>query len=129
MSAADPQPAYPPSRRVLVVEDNRDTREMLRFLLRVWGHQVEVAGDGEQGLNKALGWRPEVAILDIGLPQLNGYELARHLKAALGGEARLTALTGYGSDGDSERAFAAGFDHHLTKPADPEELRCLVAAV
>jgi CheY-like chemotaxis protein len=77
---------------------------------------------------KALGWRPEVAILDIGLPLLDGYEVARRLKAALDGEVRLIALTGYGSDEERTRAFAAGFDHHLTKPAAPEELRRLVEA-
>ena len=114
-------------RRVLVVEDNPDTRETLRSLLRGWGHEVEVAGDGAQGLAKALGWRPEVAVLDIGLPRLDGYEVARRVRPAIGGEVRLIALTGYGAAEDRERAFAAGFDHHLTKPADPEELRRLVA--
>ena len=114
-------------RRVLVVEDNPDTRESLRTLLRGWGHEVEVAGDGAQGLAKALGWRPEVAVLDIGLPRLDGYEVARRVRPAVGGEVRLIALTGYGAAEDRQRAFAAGFDHHLTKPADPEELRRLVA--
>ena len=114
-------------RRVLVVEDNPDTRESLRTLLRGWGHEVEVAGDGAQGLAKALGWRPEVAVLDIGLPRLDGYEVARRVRPAVGGEVRLIALTGHGAAEDRQRAFAAGFDHHLTKPADPEELRRLVA--
>ena len=114
-------------RRVLVVEDHPDTRESLRTLLRGWGHEVEVAGDGAQGLAKALGWRPEVAVLDIGLPRLDGYEVARRVRPAVGGEVRLIALTGYGAAEDRQRAFAAGFDHHLTKPADPEELRRLVA--
>jgi CheY-like chemotaxis protein len=114
-------------RRVLVVEDNPDTRESLRSLLCGWGHEVEVAGDGAQGLAKALGWRPEVAVLDIGLPRLDGYQVARRVRPAAGGGVRLIALTGYGSVEDRERAFAAGFDHHLTKPADPEELRRLVA--
>ena len=114
-------------RRVLVVEDNADTRELLRTMLRGWGHEVEVAGDGAQGLAKALGWRPEVAVLDIGLPRLDGYEVARRVRPAVGGEVRLIALTGYGAAEDRQRAFAAGFDHHLTKPADPEELRRLVA--
>jgi CheY-like chemotaxis protein len=114
-------------RRVLVVEDHPDTRESLRTLLRAWGHEVEVAGDGAQGLAKALGWRPEVAVLDIGLPRLDGYEVARRVRPAVGGEVRLIALTGYGAAEDRQRAFAAGFDHHLTKPADPDELRRLVA--
>ena len=114
-------------RRVLVVEDHPDTRESLRTMLRGWGHEVEVAGDGAQGLAKALGWRPEVAVLDIGLPRLDGYQVARRVRPAVGGEVRLIALTGYGAAEDRQRAFAAGFDHHLTKPADPEELRRLVA--
>jgi len=120
-----PQAGKP--RRVLVVEDNPDTRESLRSLLRGWGHEVEVAGDGAQGLAKALGWRPEVAVLDIGLPRLDGYEVARRVRPAVGGEVRLIALTGRGAAEARQRAFAAGFDHHLTKPADPEELRQLVA--
>jgi CheY-like chemotaxis protein len=129
-AAAPGGEASPPAgrpRRVLVVEDNPDTRESLRSLLRGWGHEVEVAGDGAQGLAKALGWRPEVAVLDIGLPRLDGYEVARRVRPAAGGEVRLIALTGRGAAEDRERAFAAGFDHHLTKPADPEELRRLVA--
>jgi CheY-like chemotaxis protein len=125
--ADDAVPRAGKPRRVLVVEDNADTRESLRTLLRAWGHEVEVAGDGAEGLAKALGWRPEVAVLDIGMPRLDGYEVARRVRPAVGGEVRLIALTGYGSAEDRERAFAAGFDHHLTKPADLEELRRLVA--
>jgi CheY-like chemotaxis protein len=68
-----------------------------------------------------------VAVLDIGLPRLDGYEVARRVRPAVGGEVRLIALTGHGAAEDRQRAFAAGFDHHLTKPADPEELRRLVA--
>ncbi|HZY84535.1 MAG TPA: response regulator [Gemmataceae bacterium] len=128
MTSTRPPSAFCPSRRVLVVEDNADSREMLRFVLGIWGHQVEVAGDGEQGVAKALDWGPEVAILDIGLPLLDGYEVARRVRAVLGGRVLLIALTGYGSDEDRQRAFSAGFDAHLTKPADPEELRRLVVA-
>jgi CheY-like chemotaxis protein len=111
-----------------VIEDNPDTRETLLLALRVWGHQVEVAGDGEEGLTKALVWRPEVVLLDIGLPLLDGYEVARQVRAALRDRAHLIALTEYGSAEHRERAFASGFHHHLTKPADPEELRRLLAA-
>jgi CheY-like chemotaxis protein len=127
MSAAGPQPACPPSRRVLVVEDNRDSREMVRVLLEVWGHQVEVARDGVEGVRKALDWLPEVAVVDIGLPLLDGYEVARRVRAALRGQVRLIALTGYGSPEDRAQALASGFDAHLVKPADPEELRRQVA--
>ena len=114
------------SLRALVVEDNRDTRETLQFLLRVWGDRVEAAADGRQGVDKGLAWRPEVAVVDIGLPLLDGYEVARQLRAALGGRVRLIALTGCGSPEGRRRAFEAGFAHHLTKPADPDELRRLL---
>ena len=73
----------PASLRALVVEDNRDARETLQFLLRTWGHRVEAA-DGRQGVDKGLAWRPEVAVVDIGLPLLDGYAVARQLRAALG---------------------------------------------
>ena len=114
-------------RRVLIVEDNPDSREMLRTVLNVWGHQVEVAADGAQGVRKALDWQPEVAVVDIGLPLLDGYEVARRVRAALHGRIRLIALTGYGTPEDRAQALASGFDVHLTKPADPEELRRLVS--
>ena len=74
----------PASLRALVVEDNWDTRETLQFLLRMWGHRVEAAADGRQGVDKGLAWRPEVAVVDIGLPLLDGYAVARQLRAALG---------------------------------------------
>ena len=116
----------PASRRVLIVEDNPDGREMLRLLLELYGYQVEEAADGRQAVEKALAWRPEVAVVDIGLPVLDGYEVARRLRAALGGRVVLIALTAYGSPEDRQRAFDAGFDYHLTKPASPYELRRLL---
>ena len=115
-------------RRVLVVEDNPDTRETLCLLLRLSGFQVEVAGDGLEGVRKALAWRPEAAVVDIGLPVLDGYEVARCLRQALADRILLVALTGYGQPEDRRRAFAAGFDHHLTKPADPDHLVRLLQA-
>ncbi len=118
----DPRPPAAASRRVLIVEDNPDSREMLRAVLNVWGHQVEVAADGAAGVRKALDWQPEVAVVDIGLPLLDGYELARRVRATLGDHIRLIALTAYGGPEDRRRAFQAGFDHHLTKPAEAEEL-------
>src|SRR4051812_44203886 len=105
------------SRRVLLVEDNADSRVSLGLLLESWGLQVEVAGDGQEGLRKALDWRPEAAVVDIGLPLLDGYEVARRVRA-LDGEVVLIALTGYGSPEDRRLAFQAGFDAHKTKPAD-----------
>ncbi len=116
-------------RRVLVVEDNPDGRETLRLMLQMWGHQVEVAADGQQGLEQALAHRPEVALVDIGLPVLDGYEVARRVRAALGRGIFLIALTGYGQPHDSRRAFEAGFDAHLVKPAEPEDLHDLLERV
>jgi CheY-like chemotaxis protein len=115
-------PDEDPPCRVLVVEDNHDCRETLCMLLRLSGFQVEVAGDGQEGVRKALAWRPEAAVVDIGLPVLDGYQVARRLREALGGRILLVALTGYGLSEDQSLAFAAGFDHHLTKPARLEHL-------
>ena len=116
------------SRRVLLVEDNDDNRQMLGDLLRAWGHEVESASDGLTGLVKATtGWA-EIALVDIGLPGCTGYELAEQVRAH---ETRaaykqaplcLIAMTGYGLSEDRQRALAAGFDRHLVKPVDPMEL-------
>jgi CheY-like chemotaxis protein len=114
--------------RVLIVEDHPDGRHTLKALLELWGHQVQAAGDGVAGAQLASSWRPEVAILDIGLPGLDGYQLAQLMRDQWGPAVRLIALTGYGSPEDRRRAYQAGFDVHLTKPADPDELRCLVAS-
>jgi signal transduction histidine kinase len=116
-------------RRVLVIEDNPDGRETLRMMLEMWGHQVEVAADGQQGVEQALALRPEVALVDIGLPLLDGYEVARRVRAELGRDIFLIALTGYGQPHDHRRAFEAGFDAHLVKPAEPEELHELLEQV
>src|SRR4051794_6916356 len=104
-----------PSRRVLIVEDNKCGRETLRLVLESWGHEVEVAADGFQGIQKALKWEPDAAVIDIGLPQCSGHQVARQLRAALNGRIRLIALTAYSHE--ETRAFAAGFDDFLTKPA------------
>ncbi len=115
--------------RVLVVEDNTDGRETMAELLRLWGYEVESAKDGQEGVEKALAWQPDRAVVDIGLPVVNGYEVARRVKALLGNRIRLIALTGYGSPKVRRQAFAAGFDAFLTKPADFDELcRLLTAA-
>jgi signal transduction histidine kinase/CheY-like chemotaxis protein len=107
------------ARDVLVVEDNADARETLQRLLELQGHRVRVAADGQAGL-EAVGERmPEIALIDIGLPLLDGYELARRIRAQAGGErAYLVALTGYGLPEDRNRTEAAGFDLHLVKPVD-----------
>lgn len=110
--------------RVLVVEDNEDGREALVALLKVWGFEVQAARDGRQGLETALADPPPIVILDIGLPELDGYEVARRLRQACNGHTpRLIALTGYGQPEDRRRALEAGFDLHLVKPVRPTELR------
>jgi CheY-like chemotaxis protein len=110
---------------VLIVEDNADLRETLRTLLETLGHEVHEAADGEAGVAAGLALRPDVALVDIGLPVLDGYEVARRLRAA-GFALRLVALTGYGRGTDIQRAHEAGFDVHLLKPAGVEQLRAAI---
>jgi CheY-like chemotaxis protein len=114
-------------RRLLVVEDNLDARQTLRTLLETLGHEVDEAADGEAGVAAALERRPDLVFVDIGLPRLDGYEVARRLRAANLGS-RLVALTGYGRDDDVQRARDAGFDEHLLKPATLEQLRAAIDA-
>jgi CheY-like chemotaxis protein len=109
-------------RRVLIIEDHADGREILRILLELLGCQVEVAADGVQGVIKALTGNPEIALVDIGLPRLDGYQVARKLRAALGRKIFLIAQTGYGQPQDREQALQAGFDAHLVKPVDLKDL-------
>jgi CheY-like chemotaxis protein len=112
---------------VLLVEDNLDAAEALGELLRLWGHPVEIAHDGISALQTARAGRPEVVLLDIGLPGMDGYEVARRLRATAGLErVRLIALTGYGQEADRRRSSLAGFDHHLVKPVDLDHLRGLL---
>jgi signal transduction histidine kinase/ActR/RegA family two-component response regulator len=107
------------SRHILVIEDNEDARETLSTLLGISGHRVDTAGDGVSGLESALASHPDVALVDIGLPRMDGYEVARRLRGAGGGyRPYLVALTGYGSPEDRARAIEAGFDNHLVKPVD-----------
>jgi len=113
-------------RRVLIVEDNADARVMLRIALELLGHTVSDAGDGETGVAEAAAARPEVAIIDIGLPGLDGYEVARRIRAAGDADVLLVAVTGYGQFGDRQRSNEAGFDAHLTKPVDPVALEALL---
>jgi CheY-like chemotaxis protein len=104
------------------VEDNADSRETQRILLELLGHHVEVAADGIEGVKKALDGRPEVALIDIGLPGLDGYEVARRLRKTLGGRVFLIAQTAYGRPEDREHALRVGFDVHLVKPVELDEL-------
>jgi len=113
---------------VLVVEDNHDGRESLRDLLEIWGHEVTLAEDGPEGVDKALSTHPDVALIDIGLPGLDGNEVARRIRSALGShEISLIAMTGYGQPEDRRRALQAGFDRYLVKPVDPAVLSQLLA--
>lgn len=120
--------AIVPSARVLVVEDNPDAAEALKMLLELFGHRVRVAHDGPAALDAVRAESPTVALVDIGLPGMDGYELVRRLRQEPGMErATLVALSGYGRDEDKERAFAAGFHLHLTKPVDVDRLQALMA--
>jgi PAS domain S-box-containing protein len=116
------------ARSILLADDNLDSAETLAELLRMEGHTVHTANDGMRAAAMALQLRPDVIVLDIGMPGLNGYEVARQVRAQpWGGEPFLIAATGWGREGDREKARAAGFDKHLTKPFDPQQLTALVA--
>ena len=109
-------------RRVMLVEDNADTREVLTAALELAGHEVTASPDGDDALDRAIRQPPEVMLIDIGLPGRDGYQLARDVRAALGQGPRLIALTGYGQPDDRRHALEAGFDEHITKPVDLQTL-------
>ena len=114
--------------RVMVVDDNVDAAQMLAALLEVQGHAVCVEYDAMGALERARRERPEVLLLDIGLPDLDGYELARRLRAQPeSADATLVALTGYGQSQDRKEAEQAGFDHYLVKPADLDQVNEVLA--
>jgi CheY-like chemotaxis protein len=115
------------ARKVLIVDDNRDAAVMVSILLTRAGHQVEIAVDAAQALAAVAVFRPHIAILDIGLPVMDGYALARELRARLGeGTPILVALSGYGQEQDQLRSVEAGFVRHLVKPVDARRLLELV---
>ncbi|MFN2644487.1 MAG: response regulator [Burkholderiales bacterium] len=118
-----------PPLRILVADDNRDAADSLQRILALYGHEVRVAYDGDSALNAVREFRPRVAILDIAMPGTNGYDVARALRRREGTGVTLVALTGWGQDADRRRASDAGFDHHLTKPVDPQTLNALLADV
>jgi CheY-like chemotaxis protein len=126
---AQTPPRTPPSaRRVLLVDDNLDSLELLADYLRECGHDVAVASEAEVALAQARSFAPEVAVLDIGLPDMNGYELARRLRNELGAPCRFIALTGYGQERDRSLSAQAGFERHLIKPVDAEKLAEMISA-
>jgi PAS domain S-box-containing protein len=129
MPEPDPSSAPAPARRVLVADDNRDGAEIMSLLLQQYGYEVNVAHSGTEALTVAAQSTPEIAILDIGMPGMTGYEVARRIRAeAWGQRMMLIALTGWGQEEDKKKAFEAGFDHHLIKPIDPDALEALMAS-
>ena len=115
------------ARSILIVEDNADARDMLREVLAMQGHDVCEAADGAEGIVLAAQVMPEVAIIDIGLPDVDGYEVARRIRSQTSRPIALIALTGYGQPADRRRALAAGFDLHLVKPITVERLDQAIA--
>ena len=116
--------------RILVIEDNADIRESLSLLLGLWGHQVLLAETGDDGLAMALKEAPDVALIDIGLPGMSGYEIAARIRAGAAGRPgamRLVAMTGYGQPDDRRRSREAGIHHHFVKPVEPFVLRTLLS--
>jgi CheY-like chemotaxis protein len=137
LSTGEPAPVLPAEaapvevvgQRVLIVEDNRDAADALHDLLEMQGYEVEVAYTGRDGLDLAGRFRPEVVLCDLGLPELDGYEVGRALRRdAQTRAARLIAISGYGQEEDRRRSRAAGFDMHLTKPVDIALIRQILAA-
>ncbi|HEX4145978.1 MAG TPA: response regulator [Pirellulales bacterium] len=117
-----------PARRIVVVEDNTEMREMLAELLSVCGHEVQVAATGREALAVIAATAPDVALVDIGLPDLDGCEVARRIRSeAVGQGLQLVALTGHADEEDRRLAMDAGFDHFLIKPVEPAQLMAVLA--
>jgi len=131
LPAAEPaSPAASRPLKVLVVEDNVDAAESLATLLRLWNHDVNVVHDGRMALEAARRQQPEVVLLDIGLPGLDGYQVARRLREEIGlDHTLLVAMTGYGQPEDRRRSQEAGIHHHFVKPVEPLVLRNLLAGL
>jgi CheY-like chemotaxis protein len=115
-------------RRILLADDNQDALDSLAALLQCDGHEVHTAADGLEAFELAASWRPEVMLLDIGMPKLDGYEVARRVRAQpWGSDTVLIALTGWGQDEDRRRSQEVGFNSHLVKPLDLDALAKLLA--
>jgi CheY-like chemotaxis protein len=116
--------------RVLIVDDNRDAADSQAVLVRLWGHETRVAYDGEHAVAESAGFVPDVVLLDLGMPRLDGFAVARRLREQAGPSGRLVlvAVTGYGDPQTHQRLREAGIDHFLLKPADLEALGRLLAA-
>jgi CheY-like chemotaxis protein len=113
--------------RVLVVDDVEDNRESLGLLLQSWGHEVQLAHDGPSALTAFQSFRPHAVLLDIGLPGMDGWQVAQQMRQQGGPTVLLVAVTGYGYEPDRTRSREAGIDVHLVKPAEPAEIRRLLA--
>ena len=121
-------PATAVARRVLVADPCPDTVETTALLLQLWGHDVRAAAGGPEVLEVARGYRPDTVLMEIGLPELDGWEVARRLRRQVGGAGLLlVAVTGYGGDKYCRQSRESGFDYHLVKPVDPETLQELLA--
>jgi CheY-like chemotaxis protein len=117
---AAPKPEDAPKMKIVIADDNRDSADSMAMLLQAGGHEVHVAYDGVQAVETAGRTRPEVILLDIGMPKMNGFECARAIRGQpWASDTLLIALTGWGQEEDKRRALEAGFDRHLTKPVDP----------
>ena len=117
-----------PPRRVLVVDDNRDAAASLAMILKMMGHEVRTANDGEAALAVAAEYRPRLVLMDLGMPKVDGFEAARRMRAQpWGAELFLVALTGWGAEENRRRTQDGGFDSHLVKPVDMDILRRLIA--
>jgi CheY-like chemotaxis protein len=117
-----------PGRRILVADDNVDAADSLAMILTALGHEVHVAYDGAAALDAANTLHPEVVLLDIGMPTMNGYDVASRIREQpWAGQACLIALTGWGQDDDKDRARSAGFDHHLVKPLELDRIQQILA--
>ena len=119
----------PARSRILIVEDNEDARQMLQMLLILAGHEVHAAGDGPSGIEMVTRTRPDIAVIDLGLPGMDGFEIARRLRSGPHGDLRLIALSGYGQAEDRRRTLEAGFALHLVKPVDPTRLSAAIASL
>src|SRR5262245_14519817 len=114
--------------RVLIIEDNHDAARTLQLLLRLYGHEARVAGGGRAGLATARDWHPDVLLCDLGLPELDGFQVASALRRdPATADIRMIAITGYGRPEDRRRSGEAGFELHLTKPVDPSVLQQLLS--
>jgi CheY-like chemotaxis protein len=128
-AVADDEPLHRTTpQRILIADDNADSAESMGMLLRLMGNDVRIASDGLEAVEQAERFHPDIVLMDIGMPRLDGYEAARQIRSrSWSRDTLLVAVTGWGPSDDSEEATAAGFDRHFTKPLDPAELRRLVS--